>query len=99
LAIVDMVLVAVLFIFLLGFFAWAVWISYLVVFRGWRIYQAPPASGADPGNSSSRSPKPTNPKAGSPRPSSQKPEESRPPESRPGRPGAQSPRSRRQGRR
>jgi hypothetical protein len=99
LAIVDMLLAAILLLALLAFFAWAVWISYLVVFKGWRIYKPPPVSGGNPGNSSPGNPKPANPKAGTPRPSAQKPGDSRPADSRPGRQGQQPPRSRRQGRR
>ena len=38
----DLVLALLLFAFLLAFFGWAVWISYLVVFRGWRITGPPP---------------------------------------------------------
>jgi hypothetical protein len=93
LAIVDMLLAALLLVILLAFFAWAVWISYLVVFKGWRIYKPPPVSNGSAGNSS-----PANPKPANPRPSGQKPGDSRPTDSRPGRQG-QPPRSRRQGRR
>jgi hypothetical protein len=53
LAIVDVLLAVFLVVLLLLFFACAVWISYLVVFRGWRIFgrpTPPPATSSNPKN-------------------------------------------------
>ena len=44
----DLLVAALLLIFLLAFFAVAIWVSYLVVFRGWRITGPPPAPTNNP---------------------------------------------------
>jgi hypothetical protein len=97
LAIVDFLLAALLVLVLLAFFAVAVWISFLVVFRGWRIYRPPPAD-ASSGSSRPAPANPGNPKPSDPKPGGASPGATKPGTSRPGRPG-QAPRSRRQGRR
>jgi hypothetical protein len=100
LAIVDMLLAAVLILVLLTFFACAVWISFQVVFRGWRIYRPPPGTDASPGNPkpAAANPSPGSPKPSTPKPSTPKPGGPSPGGAKPGR-GAPPPRSRRQGRR
>ena len=54
----DLVLALLLFAFLLAFFGWAVWISYLVVFRGWRITGPPPPTSANPSSGKENPPRP-----------------------------------------
>ena len=56
-AIVDVLLAIFLLVLLLLFFAWAVWISYLVVFRGWRIFGRPPLPPATSSNPKNNPPK------------------------------------------
>jgi hypothetical protein len=101
LAIVDMVLAAALILVLLAFLGCAVWISFQVVFRGWRIYRPPPpGTDASPGNSrpAAANPGPGDPKPSTPKPSNPKPGGPSTGSAKPGR-GAPPPRSRRQGRR
>jgi hypothetical protein len=89
LAIVDVLLAVFLLILLLLFFAWAVWISYLVVFRGWRIFGPPPAPpAANPSSKNNPKPRPGPNPSPSPIPKSTPKKRDEPP-----------PRSRRPGRR